>query len=491
MGGMAVFMLACGVIGVGMELVGYARPVDENGAVALLGSSALTFVAAFAGWRFGDSMEDNRALSRRDATLAVALIWMGSGIFGGLPFLIGAQMSPADAFFEAISGFTTTGATIVADIEGTLSRPLLLWRSLIQWLGGMGIVVLFVAIFPNVGVGGKHMFRSEVPGPTAEGLVPRIAQTGLTLWGLYAAFTLAEILILWFLGWVTPAREGVPTMDLFQAVCHSLTTMSTGGFSPMNASVGAFQSAAIEVVIAVFMLVAGVNFGLYYGALAGRNVRVFWRSTEFVAYVGLVAVAILLLTLGILPNHGGDPLKAARYALFTVATFITSTGYGTDDYMAYSPSALSMVLVLMFVGGMSGSTAGGIKVSRVVLLAKAAWAQIRRSVRPSVVQVVRMSRKQVPPQVLHEVAVFFFLFMVFLLGGTVFVAYVDGTPVPTGFGANLTALSNMGPAPFYLEADHFAGYSDAAKVWFSLAMILGRLEFFALLALLLPDFWRR
>jgi trk system potassium uptake protein TrkH len=266
--------------------------------------------------------------------------------------------------------------------------------------------------------------------------------------------------------------------------------MSTGGFSPQNASIGAFDSTLVDLAVALFMLIAGVNFGLYYGVLRGRSIRVLFRSTEFKVYLLLVAGAVLLVMLGILDRHP-DPVQAFRYATFTVATFITSTGYGTDDYMAYSSPALTIILVLMFIGGMSGSTAGGLKVSRVVLLARSSWAQIRRSVRPSVVQAVRMSGSRVHESVLTEVAVFFFVFMVFMAGGTLLVTYTDGVPAATGFGAMLSAMSNMGPAPFYQGQDNYAAYTDVAKVWFSFAMILGRLEFFTILALLLPDFWRR
>ncbi|MCB9682747.1 MAG: TrkH family potassium uptake protein [Alphaproteobacteria bacterium] len=489
-GGMALFMALCALIGFGFELAGFVRPLDEGASAVLLGSSAITALVAFGGWRFGRGVPGDRHMNRRDATLAVALIWFGAGIFGGLPFVMGAGLSPADAFFEAVSGFTTTGATIFGDIEGVLSRPLLLWRSIIQWLGGMGIVVLFVAVFPNVGVGGKHMFRSEVPGPTAEGLVPRITETSLALWAIYTAITVLQIAVLWVVGLLEPVRDGVPRMDLFQSVCHALTTMSTGGFSPQNASIGAFDSTAIDIVISVFMLVAGVNFGLYYGALAGRSFRVLLRATEFKVYLLIIGVSVLLVMLGILDKHP-EPVQAFRYALFNVATFITSTGYGNDDYMGYSPPALTIILLLMFIGAMSGSTAGGVKVSRVVLLAKSSWAQIRRTVRPSVVQVVRMDRKSVPAALLGEVAIFFFVFMLFMGVGTLLVTYTDGVSPQTGFGAMLTSLSNMGPAPFYDGADNFAAYSDVAKIWFSFAMILGRLEFFTLLALLLPDFWRR
>ncbi|MGC6494195.1 MAG: TrkH family potassium uptake protein [Myxococcota bacterium] len=491
LGGMGVFMALCGVLGLLFELGGFTRPLDEGAAMPLLLSALVTVSCAGVGSQLARRAPEHRNLSRRDATLAVAMIWLGAGLFGGLPFILGAGLSIPDAMFEALSGFTTTGATILGDIEGTLSRPLLLWRSIIQWLGGMGIVVLFVAVFPNVGVGGKHMFKSEVPGPTAEGLQPRITQTSLTLWGLYTAFTVMQVIILACLGALIPPEEGVARMTLFEAVCHSLTTMSTGGFSTQNASIAAFNSSLIESVITVFMLIAGVNFGLYFGALRAGSLKGFLRSDEFKVYIGLVMVATCLLTLGILEAHGHNPVEAFRYASFMVATTITSTGFGTDDYMAYPAPALTIVLLLMFVGGMSGSTAGGIKVSRFVLLTRTTVTQIRKTMRPSVVQVVQMSGRAVPQPVLTEVAVFFFVYMSFLGMGTFAISGIEGVSVPTAFGAMLTSLSNMGPGPFYEGVDNFASYSDLSKVLFSAAMVLGRLEFFTLLALLLPDFWRR
>lgn len=449
----------------------------EATGVAVAGTITLA-IGSWMAWvgRGGEGV----ALRRREATLVVALIWLGAGVFGGLPFVIASGLDPIDATFEAISGFTTTGATILTDIEGTMSAPVLLWRSLIQWLGGMGIVVLFVAIFPNLGVGGKHMYRSEVPGHSAGGLVPRIRDTSETLWLLYSALTAAEVLVLWLLG-----------MDLFEATCHAFTTMSTGGFSTRNASVAAFDSAAIEATIGVFMLFGGVNFALYYGAFAKRSLRSFIRSVEFRFYLGLVLVSTGLLTVAIRGNHGGDVLESLRYAFFMVATTITSTGYGTDDYMAYPPFALMLVLTLMFIGGSSGSTAGGIKISRLLLLGKTLIAQVRRVLRPQVVERVRLDGKALETDVLLEVAAFFFVYMVVMCVGSLLVTLTDGVPPETAFGAMLTSLSNMGPGPYYLDQDNFAAYSGIAKIWFSLAMVLGRLEFFTLLAILHPDFWRR
>lgn len=475
--GLAIGMLLCAATGVLLQWW-WPQDLDRGSVLALVVSAGIsgTIGAGLIAWGRG---AESVFLSRRDAILAVALIWFGSGVLGGLPFVLHSGIAPIDAFFEAVSGFTTTGATIVEDIEGTLARPILLWRSLMQWLGGMGIVVLFVAVFPNLGVGAKHMFRSEVPGPTAEGLQPRIAETSVILWGLYAAFTLAEILILWALG-----------MSLFDAVCHAFTTMSTGGFSTRNASIAAYGSPAIEMVIALFMLLAGVNFALYSGVLRKRSLRVLFQSSEFIVYMGGAVLITLALAALILPVHP-EPLQALRYAVFMVATTLSSTGYGTDAYMAYPAPALMLVAIMMFVGASAGSTAGGLKVARAILLAKLSWGQIRRSVRPQVVHVVRVGRSAVDDAVLFDVAAFLGVFVLSLTVVTFLVTLTDGVPVITAFSATLSATSNMGPAPWFQGSDNYASYSGVAKLLFSVSMILGRLEFFTLLALLLPDFWRR
>lgn len=451
----------------------------EGGELALALAAAATLVTGFVLFWWG-RRHAHETLTRREAVLSVALIWVFAGTFGAIPFVIGAGMSLPDAFFEAVSGLTTTGATVVTDIEGRLSRPLLLWRSLIQWLGGMGIVVLFVAVFPSIGAGGKVMFGKEVPGTSAEGLRPRIAETGRLLWQLYTLFTLVEVGVLYLLD-----------MSLFESLCHALTTMSTGGFSTRDASVGAFDSLAIELTIAAFMLVGSVNYGLYYAALKGRSLRVFARSVEFRAYVLVVGLCVLVLTFGLLEVHDDDLLQSFRYAFFMVATTISSTGYGTDDYAVYPPAMLMVVIALMFVGGCAGSTAGGIKIERIVLMAKISWTEVRRSFRPNLVHVVRMGRAVVPNAALTDVAVFFMIYMLCLGTGTALIATLEGVPPPTAFGAVLTSLSNMGPAPFHLAADNFAAYSTTSKLFCTVAMLLGRLEFYALLALLVPDFWRR
>jgi trk system potassium uptake protein TrkH len=478
--GIGIAMLLCAVVGLASAIFSKTGDVPEDWtqAIALVISAAIAVLAgALLRW-YGRSSAV-ASLSRREAIFAVAVIWAACSVFGALPYVFAARMSPADGIFEAVSGFTTTGATVITDIEARLQKPLLLWRSVTQWLGGMGIVVLFVAIFPNVGVGAKFMFQGEAPGAISEGLQPRIADTSSFLWRAYMLFTLAEFALLWALG-----------MSPFESLCHAMTTMSTGGFSTRDASVAAFDSPAIEMVIAAFMLLAGTNFGLFYAALRGRTLRGFLRSAEFRLYVLLVASTTLVLTASITSLHG-SVVQAFRYSIFQVATFITSTGYGTDAYMKYPGFALTVVLLLMFVGGCSGSTAGGIKMERIVLLAKVGMAQIRATFSPNVIQVIRMDAKRVPSAVLSDVAVFFVVFMGCLAACVLVVTYVEKIPAPASFGATLTCLSNMGPAPFHVEADNFAGYSAVSKLLFSLAMILGRLEFFTIFALFIPDFWKR
>lgn len=478
--GLGGAIAVCGLLGWSFDYVyGTTDPARRGGELDLLAASAAALTIGAVLFFYG-KRHASETVTRREAVLAVGAIWVASSVFGAVPFVLGAGMSVPDAVFESVSGLTTTGATVVTDIETRMSRPLLLWRSLIQWLGGMGIVVLFVAVFPNLRGGGKQMFGEEVPGTTAEGLRPRIAETSRTLWKFYLVFTAAVIGGLWALG-----------MDLFDSICHGFTTMSTGGFSTRDASIAAFDDPWIEMFLAVAMLVASVNYGLYYAAVRGRTLRAFSRSTELVVFTAMVAVAAVSMTAGLLELHGGDLLTAFRYAFFRVATTLSSTGYGTDDFSIYPPAMLGLVVAMMFVGGCAGSTAGGIKVERIVLMVKMTLVEIRRSYRPNLVQIIRMANRRVPDDVLTDALVFFILYMGALTVGCLGICLLEGRPLPTAFGAVVSCLSNMGPAPFYIGADNFADYGSVAKIVFALLMLFGRLEFFALLALFAPGFWRQ
>lgn len=478
--GVAGAQLACALLGAALEWS--SLPPSErslNDGAGLVVGALLTGALGLGAYLYGRRYAAPN-LTRREAVLAVSVIWVTAGAVGAVPFVISAGMSPTDAFFEAVSGLTTTGATVIDDIESRLTMPLLLWRSLIQWLGGMGIVVLFVAIFPSLGAGAKHMFKGEVPGTSAEGLKPRIAETSFTLWKLYAGFTALEAVLLVALG-----------MGPFESICHAFTTMSTGGFSTRDASIAAFDSFAIEMVIATFMFIGSVNYGLYYALLRGRSLASVFRNTELRVFGALCVLATVVLTLGTFELHDNDLIQSFRYSYFMVGTTMSSTGYGTDDYMAYPRPMLMIVLLMMFVGGCSGSTAGGIKVERIILMAKTSWAEFRESFRPAVVHVVRMGRTAVPQDIIRDVAVFVGVYIACLGVGVLFVSSTDDVSLPAAFGATLSCLSNMGPGPFHEGPDNFKAYSDAAKSFFVLAMLLGRLEFFTLFALLVPDFWRR
>lgn len=479
--GVGVTIALCAVTGMIWDWLAPSETIPAGGGVACLAAAAVSIVVGAAIFYWGREHK-RTTVTRREALLSVALIWVGAGVFGALPFVFAARMSPADAFFEAVSGLTTTGATVITDIEARLSRSLLLWRSMTQWLGGMGIVVLFVAVFPSLGAGAKHMYRGEAPGAQADGFRPRIAETSITLWKLYALFTVIEIVLLSLLG-----------MDVFEAICHGLTTMSTGGFSTRDGSVGGFGVPAYEWVISIFMLIGTVNYGLYYTMLRGRSLKVFMRDVEFRTFITLVLLSTGLFTLINLRVHP-EVLDSLRYALFMVATTISSTGYGTDDYTAFPMPSFALMVLIMFVGGCAGSTAGGIKIERIVIMAKQTMAQVRRSFEPTAVQVVRLGRSVVPKPVLADVTSFFVIYMLCIGVGVLVVVSLEGIPVGAAFGAMLTCLSNMGPAPFHDAAgfaDNFAAYSAVSKIFFVIAMLLGRLEFFTLFALLVPGFWRR
>lgn len=480
--GLVVLVATVAMVATALGSVGFAVAAGQP---ALAATSPLWSVVpvglslgiALAYW--GRAVPADRAITRGHASLAVVSIWTILGVLGSLPLMIGAGTDPADAFFEAVSGFTATGATIYSDIEGTLSPALVLWRAVMHWVGGMGVVLLFVAVLPNVGVGGKNMFKAELPTVQQGGLRPRVVETSKGIFRLYVGFTVIFVAVYSLLG-----------MGLHDAIAHGLSTGATGGFSSRDASVGAFQSPAIEWATSLFMLVGGVNYGLYYVFVRTRRLSVFRKSVEFRTYVGVVLSFTVLFTLLLRPLHD-DWLETLRYAFFRVSTSITSTGFGIDDHGLYPPLAMLLMVLLNLMGSCAGSTSGGIKVARIVILWKAAASQIRKTIQPAVVQVVRLDRGPVKTAVLLEVATYLFVYLLSLVGLMALVAGFDGVPMETAFGATLGCLSNMGPMPFYMGQDNYSWLSAPSKVALSFGMILGRLEFFTVLALLFPEAWRR
>lgn len=419
-------------------------------------------------------------ITRREALVIVALTWFACGVFGGLPFIIdGMVASPVDAFFEATSGFTTTGSTILTEIEGH-SRAALWWRSMIQWLGGMGIVVLFVAIFPQVGAGGRRLFESEAPGPTKDQLRPRIRETGLILWRIYLSLT-AVLAVLLFL-------EG---MTVYEALCHAFTTMATGGFSTKNASVAGFDSWLIDGTITIFMMLAGLNFGIYYSLWRRKMGWQAFKDGELVVYLGIFVGASLVVTYTLMDRHGGDVLQAFRYASFQVASLVTSTGFGTDDFDQYPAFSRGLLMFLMFIGGMGGSTAGGFKVSRAIIVFSTALQEVRHAIHPKAVFATRVGGRSMDESTVRAALALGVIASILLAVGTLFLAAL-GLEFETAFSAAMTAMFNSGPGLNELgPVGNFSAVPDAGKLMLAFLMVLGRLEFYTVLALLLPSFWRR
>lgn len=472
--------LVIGVVSLAMLLTaGVGVLMDSpEGTRTLIKSAAIVGFLAILLLSIGTKVEGS-SLGRREALLIVAVSWVLTSILGGIPFMIGADFSMADAIFEGTSGFTTTGATIMTSIEGQLDPALHFWRVFMHWLGGMGIVVLFVAVFPALGVGGRHLFFVEAAGPKSKGLSPRIRERSSILWKVYLTITLVEVAVLMLVG-----------LDLFQATVHSLSTMGTGGFSTLNNSVAGFNNPAVEWIILLFMLLAGTNFMLYAEAIK-RGPKVFWQHTETRVYLmvfGLVSIACAWM---IWPDKSGVE-EALRDSTFQVAAVMTTTGFGTDDFEVWPSFAKLLLVGLFFLGGCSGSTAGGMKIFRILVLIKAAFAEIRRSFRPHLITPVRMGRTVISNESVREVFAFSAMFAFTVLAGGIAVALIDGFDGTTSMMASLSCVANVGPGLGLVgPTDNYGFFSPATKLLLSGLMILGRLEILTVAALFLPSFWRK
>jgi trk system potassium uptake protein TrkH len=471
LGAMLLFLAAALLVPIPFSLY-----FSDGAAGAFLLSASITLIAGLALFASCKSRKD---LSVREGFAIVTFGWTFYALFGALPFLFsGAIPSPLDAVFETMSGFTTTGSTILTDIE-ILPESVLLWRALTHWLGGMGIIVLSLAILPMLGVGGMQLFKAEVPGPTADRLKPRIQDTAKLLWGVYVLLTAAETVLLMFGG-----------MNFYEALCHSFATLATGGFSTRNASVGAFNSPYIEWVIILFMLLAGVNFSLHYHALRGR-VRGYFRNEEFRTYLVLVLAATGLI---VLLNQGrvyDSFLDNLRYSAFQASSILTTTGFGTADFEIWPVLAQYLLVLLMFTGGCAGSTGGGMKVARILLLFKHAQVQLYRLIHPRAVRLVKLGDIPVDREVMQAILGFFALFMgVFVVASCLLAA--SGMDLVSSGAAVIATLSNIGPGLGSVgPADNFAQVPAFGKTVLIACMLMGRLELFTVLVLFFPSFWRK
>jgi trk system potassium uptake protein TrkH len=425
-------------------------------------------------------LRDAPELRIREGFAVVAFGWLCVGLLGALPFWLSGQIpSFTDAAFESISGFTTTGASILTDIEGR-SHGVLFWRALSHWLGGMGIVLLAVAILPLLGVGGMQLFRAEVPGPVAERLTPRIRETAKRLWGVYLLLTVLEVAALMIAG-----------MGPFDSICHSFATMATGGFSNHNSSVGGYASPAVEWIIIVFMFLAGTNFSLHYLALSGRW-RAYRQDEEFRFYASIVLVGTFMLVL-VLASIQFYPRwhDTVRHALFQIVSILTTTGFGTSDYLLWPPLAHAVLLVLMTVGGCAGSTGGGIKVMRVFILLRHAKMELKKMLHPRAVFTLWFNNRALSPALLTNVLGFFLLYMVVYISG-VLILTMGGRDIVTSVGATAATLGNIGPGIGLVGPSSNYSFMAGWEKWLLVMfMLIGRLEIFTVLVLFLPGAWRR
>lgn len=419
----------------------------------------------------------DRTVRPADGFLVVGGAWLAVSLLGAVPYVVAGVLGPVGAFFESVSGFTTTGSTVITDLE-SVPRALLLWRAMTQWVGGMGIILFTIAILPLLGIGGMQMFKAEVPGPVADKVQPRLASTARSLWGIYVGLTAAE--------WLALRLAGI---GAYESLCHAFTTLATGGFSTRNGSVGEFGNPAAEWIIVLFMLLAGINFVIHFKVLTGR-----WREAltdaELRYFLGVAAGGTAVLTV-CLYGRGESLVETVRAAAFGMVSILTTTGYVTWDFELWPQLALLVLLVAMVLGGMSGSTGGGIKSLRALLAFRSLGVALRRLLHPRAVKPVKFGGAVVPESVLSGIWAFLTAYAVLALAGAaVLAAY--GYDLLTSLSASLTALGNVGPGLGEVGAyDNFAHLPGPAKLVCAMLMLFGRLEVFTLLVLFLPSFWRR
>jgi len=425
------------------------------------------------------SRKPNRSFGKREGFLVVTLSWFMFSLFGSLPFILtGAIPDFTNAFFETMSGFTTTGSSILNDIE-SLSHGILFWRSMTQWLGGMGIIVLSLAILPVLGIGGIQLFIAEVPGPTKDKLHPRIKETAKRLWAIYLLLTSLELILL-FLG----------GMDLFDSVCHSLTTMATGGYSTKQASIAAWNSPYIHYVITIFMFLAGTNFTMVYFALKGKTHKL-WRNEEFRTYTLFLAGFTIFFTLFLALTRQGSFELNFRESLFQVVSIMTTTGFATVDFLTWAPILVVLLFMLMFFGGSAGSTGGGIKIIRVWLIIKNSYLELKRVLHPNAVIPIRYNKHAVPDKVTSNILNFVTLYMMVFIAGVLVMSLI-GLDLESAMGSVAASLGNIGPGLGSVgPAESFAHLPAIGKWVLSLLMLMGRLELFTVLVLFTPSYWKK
>ncbi len=492
---LAALILATAVFG-SVEAV-VRDDVDRSAPVAMLIATVITAISGIVFYLAGK--KGSELIGQREALLMVALGWIVGAAFAALPFWVWSMLRPdtevshnfdsfVNCYFESMSGLTTTGATIVEHIS-TLPRTLLLWRALTHWLGGLGIVVLFVAVLPMLGVGSRRLYRIEAAGPTPEGVVPRIQDAAQALWKIYFGLTLVEIIALMLCG-----------MTWFDATCHTFATLATGGFSTLDASIAGYDSTAIHLVIILFMIIAGINFSLYHQLMLKQWKSVF-KDPELRVYFSIILVATTIITCSLLMQQSASTVANAenpslgitvRDSLFQVVAVQTTTGFVSADFDKWGFTAKATLLILMFVGGMAGSTGGGIKVVRIITAVKVMFSELEHVYRPRVVRTVRIGKTTIDPELRLNTMVYLVAIALLFGLGTILLMWTEkDLDITTAATASIATLNNIGPGLARVGATHnYAWFTDSSKMIMCVLMVLGRLEMFTILALFTPRFWR-
>lgn len=427
---------------------------------------------------FGRKKPENGRIYGKDGLVIVAAAWILWSVFGALPFYLSREIpSYVDALFETVSGFTTTGSTILTDIEA-LSYGMNFWRCLTHWIGGMGVLVFVMVVTSLDDKSSMHLMRAEVPGPEADKLVPKARETAKLLYAMYLALTVAEIIFLLAGG-----------MNLYDSIIHSFSTAGTGGFANHNSSVAYYDSAYIDGVITVFMILFGINFNMYFLLLI-KDVKSVWKNEEVRAYLGIIVATTLVITCNVLSIYK-EPLKAFRYSIFQVASIITTTGFATADFNLWPELSKCILLLIMVIGACAGSTGGGVKVSRFLILWKSILKQVKGMLHPKSVNVVKVNGKKISNETLQGVYAYFSAY-VFVFGISVLLVALDNFDFATTISGVLTTLSNVGPGISRVgPIENFQSFSVLSKIVFSMDMLIGRLEIFPFLMICSPCFWRK
>lgn len=480
--------IVANVIGVLLVILGgfmlttlpFSLYYDAHDSLAIVLSALLSSSVGFLAWFF--TKNASKKIGKREGFLIVSSGWLSVSFFSTFPYLFsGVLPELSNAIFESVSGLTTTGASVINDIEA-MPKGILFWRSLTQWIGGMGIIVLTVALFPLLGIGGVELFVAEAPGPTSDKIHPRIKETAKRLWFIYLGLTAFLMLVLWLEG-----------MTFYDAVNHGLTTMATGGFSTKNASIAYFSNPLIQYTIALFMFIAGINYTIIYFSLK-RNFKKVWSSDEFKTYVILILVLTSIVTFIVYHITDNGLEQSFRDTIFQVVSIITTTGFVSADYTSWTPAITIVFFILLFLGACAGSTSGGVKIIRHLVIFKNTFLELKRLLHPKAIIRVKVDKKIVAPRILTHILVFILLYLLTFIVGSIVMTVVFSDfeqPLITAIGAVATSLGNVGPSIGELgPVDNFAKVPMIGKWVLIFLMLLGRLELFTILILFTPFFWK-